>query len=341
MNKSLVNLQQINFNKIKLKNKLKLTNKYTIIPIQYHNEDLIFQTPKMNLPFGLTIYNEQHYLKLSFLNSENDPQLLIFRNFLNKFGNYLEKHMFSELNINSYYFLNPLGKHQHFPDLLSTKIFNNCPENLLIFDQYKNNLELEQIQKSDYCKSIIYISNIWINHEFHKWGYDIYSLQLKIYTIYRHLTEYSFIDDLEDQRLLNSKFHSQFENTKKVNLIHDETSSDLVEIKFHSRYQKYFKMLSVGVPKANIRSQMNIDGFDSDLIDYQPEYLISKSHGMKKSFSGNVDIQQLLENKSKLKKTDIRRTEGNTKKKNQKSFFSLEDLLKRIKNLKKTNITLI
>lgn len=340
MNQLLIDPQQVNINKIKMKYKLKLTNSYTIIPIQYHNKDLIFQSPKMNLPFGVTIFNEQHYLKLSFLNSDNDPQLLIFQKFFEQLGNHLQQYIFSELNLGSYYFLNPLGKHQNFPYLLSTKIFNNCRENLLIFDQYKNNLELDHIQKSDYCKSIIYISNIWINHDTFKWGYDIYALQLKIYTIYRHLTEYSFIEDSEDQRILNSKSYSSHQESVSDNLAANLSKGDLIEIKRHPKYQKYFKMLSVGVPKDNIRSQMNIDGVDSNFIDYQPEYLIPQSQGKEKLSSSNVNIQQLLQNKSKLKKTEIKKI-VNTKKKKQKSFFSLEDLLKRIKNLKKTNIALV
>ena len=340
MNQLLVDLQQVNINKIKMKYKLKLTNSYTIIPIQYHNNDLIFQSPKMNLPFGVTVFNEQHYLKLSFLNSDNDPQLLIFQKFFEQLGNHLQQYIFSELDLESYYFLNPLGKHQNFPYLLSTKIFNNCRENLLIFDQYKNNLDLDQIQKSDYCKSIIYISNIWINHDTYKWGYDIYALQLKIYTIYRHLTEYSFIEDSEDQRLLNSKTHSQYQESTRDYSTVNQGNTDLIEIRRHSKYQKYFKMLSVGVPKDNIRSQMNIDGVNSNFIDYQPEYLIPQSEGEEPLSSSNVNIQQLLQNKSKLKKTEIRKS-GNIKKKKQKSLFSLEDLLKRIKNLKKTNIALI
>ena len=340
MSQLLVVPQQINISKVKMKNKLKLNHNYTIIPIHYQNKDLIFQTPKMNLPFGVTLFNEQHYLKLSFLNSDNDPQLLRFRRLIEQLGSHFQQYIFSELNLESYYFVNPLGKHQNFPHLLSTKIFNNSRENLLIFDQYKNNLELEQIQKSDYCKSIIYVSNIWINHDTFKWGYDIYALQLKIYTIYRHLSEYSFIDDLEDQRFLHSKSNTSSHESVSDNLAANQNKGDLIEIKRHPKYQKYFKMLLVGVPKDNIRSQMNIDGLDSNFIDYQPEYLIPQSYEKETLSSSNVNIQQLLQNKSKLKKIEISKI-VNTKKKKQKSLFSLEDLLKRIKNLKKTNITLI
>lgn len=338
---SIIGLQQFEVNKIKLKNKQKQSHNYEIIPIQYLNQDLILQTPKMNLPFGVTIFNEQHYLKLSFLNSENDPQICIFHDLILKIGTYFKNYISSNKKNSGYQFTNPISKYKSYPYLLSTKIFNNCQENLLIFDQYKNNLSLENIYKSDYCKSILYISNIWINNDSNRWGYDIYVLQLKIYTIYRHLSDYSFIEDHEDQRLIKQKTMALKESQSKVSW-GENHNSDLIPIQSHIKYKKYFKMLSFGVPKENIRVQMTRDGLNSDMIDYQPDYLIPKgiSNTAHKSGSSNLSIQELLNNKTKLKKTETVLS-SKLKKKSKKSLFSLDDILKRIKNLKKTNIILV
>jgi len=331
MSNSIIHLEQVIIENLKLKNKLKLSNNYEIIPLQYQTQDLILQTPKMSLPFGITIFNKQEYLKLSFSNSANDPQLVIFQNLIHNLNNYLKECV--SLEFKSYTFISPLDKYKNFPYMLSTKIFNNSSENLLIFDQYKTKLELEQIHKNDYCKSILYISNIWINHDTLRWGYDIYVLQLKIYTIYRKLTEYSFIEDTEDKRLLDSRL------PESSGMSHSD--SNLIKIESHPKYQKYFKMLSFGVPKENIRSQMIIDGVNSSLIDQSPNYLVSPNIDTPISkASTTFNVQELLQNKSKLKKMTVNSTSFKKKEK-KKSIFSLEDILKRIKSLKKTNINLV
>lgn len=329
MSHTINHLKQIKTKDIKLKNKLKLSNSYEIIPLQYLSQDLIFQTPKMSLPFGITCFHKQEFLRMSFSNSVNDPQLIIFQNLINNLNIYLNKCISEILDSKSYSFINPLDRYKNFPYMLSTKIFNNSSENLLIFDQYKTKLDLEQIHKNDYCKSILYISNIWINHDTFRWGYDIYVLQLKIYTIYRKLSEYSFIEDDEDHRLLKS----QVPETRET------FDSNLIKIESHPKYKKYFKMLSFGVPKENIRSQMIIDGVDVKYLEYSSDYLIAHNtevHSSKQETKFNV--QELLLNKSKLKKMTINTTAS--KKKDKKTIFSLEDILKRIKSLRKTNINL-
>lgn len=332
MNNSIIPLEQINIDNLKLKHKLKLSNNYEIIPLQYNNQDFIFQTPKMSLPFGVTTFNNQEYFKMSFSNKSNDPRLTFFLSLINNLNVYLNKCIFCEILDNkTYTFLNPLDKYKNFPYMLSTKIFNNSSENLLIFDHYKNNLLLEEIKKNDYCKSILYISNIWIHHHNRRWGYDIYVLQLKIYTIYRKLTEYAFIEDTEDLHLLGSR------KTKSQETLKSE--SNLIKIESHPKYKKYFKMLSFGVPKENIRSQMKIDGVDSNYIEHSPDYLISCNQDSLKSKTA-FNVHDLLQNKSNLRKMTVNSTPSKKKEKHNKSIFSLEDILRRIKNLKKTNINL-
>lgn len=340
MNDSIIEIKNINLQHLKLKNKQKINSYYEIIPIQYLNKDLIFQTPKMNIPFGINSFNDQYYLKLSFLNSENDVSLLDFQKIMLRINSSLKKSC--GVNKNNYHFINPLKKYKDFPYTLSSKIFNNPRDNLLIFDQYKNIVDLKDIRQNDYCKSILYISNIWINHNNLIYGYDIYVLQLKIYSIYRHLSEYSFIEDSEDVRLQKHVNGNQEEERSSVSS-YQNSESNMIEVQYHLKYKKYFKMLSFGVPKENIRSQMRIDGLNESIIDYQPQHLISKlpeTGSSQKLPLGKLNIQQLLDNKLKLKKTDIK-TKSQPENKTRKSLFRLEDILKRIKNLKKTNITLI
>ena len=78
------------------------------------NQDLILQTPKMNLPFGVTIFNEQHYLKLSFLNSENDPQMCIFHDLILKIGTYFKNYISSNKKNSGYQFTNPISKYKSY-----------------------------------------------------------------------------------------------------------------------------------------------------------------------------------------------------------------------------------
>jgi hypothetical protein len=52
-------------------------------------------------------------------------------------------------------------------------------------------------------------------------------------------------------------------------------SDPKVALKDHPSYSKYFKMLKVGLPKDNVKFKMEQDGLDKDILDRDPESLVS------------------------------------------------------------------
>ena len=52
-------------------------------------------------------------------------------------------------------------------------------------------------------------------------------------------------------------------------------SDPKVALKDHPSYAKYFKMLKVGLPKDNVKFKMEQDGLDKDILDRDPESLVS------------------------------------------------------------------
>jgi hypothetical protein len=174
------------------------------------------------------------------------------------------------------------------------------------------------------------------------WGIEINLLQIKHYNFIRELTSYSFLE--ED---INDDLNEEFNYSSNENTIKDNSK---IEIQFHEMYKKYFKMLAVGVPKENIRDKMKMDNIDASFIDYSPNYLIQKD--INEDNSNNVDInknnlsiENLLNTQHlKLKKSDLNindKINNKLDKFYKKSIFSLEDILKKIRNLNKTNIKLI
>ena len=53
------------------------------------------------------------------------------------------------------------------------------------------------------------------------------------------------------------------------------SDGDKVALKDHPSYIKYFKMLKVGLPKDNVKFKMEQDGIDKDILDRDPESLVS------------------------------------------------------------------
>jgi hypothetical protein len=67
------------------------SERYLFIPIRYRNAEIYIRTPKIVVPFGLNIYTDdasntkQYYYVLSFTDSDIDPSIDRYRQFLERF----------------------------------------------------------------------------------------------------------------------------------------------------------------------------------------------------------------------------------------------------------------
>lgn len=298
---NILELSHIDLNHLKLK---KVSR--DIIQILYKEKEFIFEAPKMLIPFDFT---DTSLFFLSF-DTLNKDQTIFFK-FINDLTSLFSQKMDTSLS-----FIHSLKKNKDYNPILKINIMNY--DSILVFNESKKNISMKDIHKGDYCKSILYISNIWINHKSHTWGYNICLLQLKLYSLYRILTEYSFKEDKIEQE----------KKPLQTVMIKDDSK---IEIQHHANYKKYFKMLNVGVPKEHIKVQMSRDGIDNTYIDYEPNYLISKE-----TILVSNNLMSLIEHKKPLQKVKTTVKEKIVK----KSLFSLEDILKKLNTLKKVNTIL-
>lgn len=322
-NNIIYNFEDISMKDITLKQHLKVSNNSSIIPFKYKKKDFLLQSPKMNLPFGVSEYGNIKNLKLSFLNLENDIEIKKLLKLL-KSINHFVKNVYIDGNKRN--LVSPLQKNKNYPYLLHLKFFYDQYGNeiLSIFDNNKNPITLNDIERNVYTNTIIFIPHLWFNNI--NIGYDLYVLQIKIYLRTRYLKEYSFIED-------NIKNEAEPENNK-------------ICVKDHPSYSKYFKMLNYGVPLEQIKFKINIEGLDPKMIEMDPDkkivYIDKNPSTVTKNVS-KIIMEDILKKGVNLKKTI--KNDSNSKKDISKysrnPSISLDDILRKINNLNKTNINLI
>tara|TARA_B110001469_G_C9641017_1_gene322430 strand:- start:69 stop:782 length:714 start_codon:yes stop_codon:yes gene_type:complete len=164
----------INTNKIQIIKKLKYPNDFFLYLLKYDKKQLLFQTPKLFVPYGIQCFNNKKYISISLLNKNNDENINNFINNLNKIEILVKKKFKSKKVIS-------ILKE----DNIKLKIYNS-----LYFDEQKN--LIESIPSNIYGNFIIHLHCIW---EYKNILYFQCNLsQAKVY-IPIFLKEYSFIDE--------------------------------------------------------------------------------------------------------------------------------------------------
>ena len=172
--------QNIDYEKINIHKKEEHLNGYTFVPIKYDNEELVIQTPKLFIPYSISVFNNKRYLDVSFQNINNDKLVkqlidnldIIHNKIKEKLKKYTVKY-FIRRNIN-----NNLQ--------MKLKILNNT----LFFDSKKQ--KINTIENLTYGKFIIHLNGLWIINNII--SYEWVMLQAKI-DIPLHLCDYAFIDE--------------------------------------------------------------------------------------------------------------------------------------------------
>jgi len=319
-----------NYENIVSKNIWKISNNLIKIELKYQKKkkmiDFLFQTPKMYMPFGIkkNLYSNSYNLELSFRDKEYNYDINKFYEFIHKINSRIKKVFLDNDQIKNLRkgkkckYINCIKK-DDYGGRIKTKI-NFIDVNNIIYNENKNNVNLDRVGEKTFCKSIIKLDYIWIRLNEKKkleFGLTFSAMQIKLYSRLI-LEEYSFIDE---------------------NVHHKKTETIIVseecKIKNDSRFSNYFKMLKFGVPRENIYQKMDLNNHDRRILDCDPEKRIPKELNltMKNDIKVNLDSQiigginlKTVENIKKIKK----------KKKYKKVGPSLEDILKTINSLRKT-----
>ena len=249
--------------------KINIGCKFYNIPIKYLDDSLIIQTPILFMPFGKYKYGNKYYIDASFLNDNIDSEMVEFKEIINKINRkvigYIEKK-------NKLIFIDSIKKSN---EIYADRIKLNYNDNILIFDDKKGLVEHDYLKSKTYVKFLISPTQIWINDK--KYGIIWQILQGKVYpqTI---LNKYSFIED-------------------------DSENNESSKHKHHPRYQKYFKMISHGVPKEAVKHKMRLDNLDPCVLDNGDSNIIEiKKNKISETLNKSLaDINKQILHKFKLK----------------------------------------
>ena len=254
-------LNDENLSKIRLKTP-ETYNDYIIIPIKqkicsshgYHFASLLFKTPKMYMPFTPNISTTKGgYLRLSFDNIKIDQNVKTFYEFINNLDDHLKK-----ILIDSDIFTN--GK------INMQKTIQNCegyPDYFNLnfkkdeINVYNSNLELiniEDVKGKFYAFFVIELTSFYYNKKTKKLKLLWNIVQFKLDKIKTVIMQCLFLDEND----LNT--HSS-----------TDSSQIIMPLKKHPELEKYFKMLSLGVPKMAIQLKMTSLKIDPVFLDYSPE----------------------------------------------------------------------
>lgn len=268
----------IDFKYIRFKKPFNIFNHTYKIDIKYNIEEtihpLIVQTPKLYIPFGVSTFGLKKYIDVSLGQQEDNQEFLSFYNFIKKFNKLIRKY-----NVK-------------LPELISNKKFISCikpgsgifPERLTlnlyddisIFDLNKTPININSIKSKTHGKFIFQISHIWVNE--YNWGCAFNILQIIIDPTIT-IKEYSFIEDDEPSKC----------------------------IKDDPKYVKYFKMLSMGIPKQAIKQKIILDCLDPSIIDQDPNTKLNtklNSNNNKDETQKPVNLLQEIKLGFALKKTE-------------------------------------
>lgn len=300
-------------------------NKYNDI-----TDNLVFQTPIMFLPFGISKFNNKYYIDISFMNQTKTKDIEQFKIFVIKINN----HFKNVKCFKKYNYISSFKESDFFQPTL--KLNYNLNNNIQVFNDDNINItekiisEPSLIKPKLFAKFIIQASNIWFNNG--KYGIIWNISQIKLYNNLIYTPQsFSFIDD------------------------NDNDNDNELKITNKEKYTKYFDMLKKGVPLFAIKQKLIIDKLNPNIIDNPTDFVINNSNNRNNrnnsnnsnsrnnSNSNSIDAKTMLFNSIvnknfKLKKNNIN-TRDNKKIYKSKSLIvpSKFDIINAKNNLKNIN----
>jgi hypothetical protein len=310
-----LDISNISFKKQKTINK-----DLKIIPLKYRKcQNLVIQTPLMGVPFNINIYKGKYYLSLSFHNYDIDEEMKLFYDKITLINKKINSYLFKKCNKqNNFCFDDSIKTNIDYPPLIRVNIPDY--DKLLVFDEYKNQIGVNKVNKKTQCYAIIHLSHIWNHNIDYGISWKLLQLRMVVDQVIT-LSTYSFIENTKITSEINTK-------TNKTEIKEED------KIKNNPKFMKYFRMLKFGVPKEAIKNKLQLDGIDTTVIDIDPDDAtpISFTKDEINTYSsGGFNFNEISLNEvSYIKKL----------KKDNKNVPTLQDILVGKANLTKTNYKL-
>ena len=343
--------QNENLNKIKFRSP-ETRNNNIIIPIKINEKDkkyipLIFKTPKMYMPFKPHISNSQGgYIRLAFDNIKIDSNLKDFYNFINTTESYLEDKLNKSgmivLNNNSnknkskITFKKTIQKSEGYADYFNLNFNMN---DITIYDNDLSLISIDNVNCNFYAYFIIELTGFYYKQKTKEIKLIWSLVQFKLDKVKNKIQECLFLDEEELEKetlktLKDIQIQNLKEEEKKVNFI-----------KNHILLEKFFKMLSIGIPKIAVQHKMSLSNIDIRFLDYSSDTNIDKLPiELKNKLNDiNIDDNDNNDNNDNNITNDNNQNDNNMNlniNENNKSNNLNKQLLSNIKNHKFKNINI-
>jgi hypothetical protein len=344
-------IENENLNKIKLRSP-ETRNNNIIIPIKINENEkkyipLIFKTPKMYMPFKPHISNQQSgYVRLAFDNIKIDNNLKDFYNFINSTETYLENKLNNSgmINLNNnnsgnnssnksknkITFKKTIQKTEGYADYFNLNFNMN---DITIYDNDLSLISIDKVNGNFYAYFIIELTGFYYKQKTKEIKLIWSLVQFKLDKVKNKIQECLFLDEeeLEQEKLKTLKdkdkdFKIENLKEKKINFI-----------KNHVLLEKFFKMLSIGIPKMAVQHKMSLSNIDIRFLDFSSDTDIDKLpiELKNKLNDNNIDTNININDDNNISnQNDININDNN------KSINLNKNLLSNIKNHKLKNVNI-
>lgn len=326
-----------------LKKKISVNeNSYNIfISYMEHPKELIIQTPIMITPFGISLFGNNKYIDLSFINKNNDEEINLFYEKISEINNHVLKHMRYK---HKYFKKNFINSIKSSSGIYPERIRVSISDKIKCYDKYNNIDNLDNLNSRTLVKALIHVSHIWINNG--KFGIYWNIVQLKTYGKLI-LEEFNFLE--EDQPSYTIKIpkinNGELERGGTMNVppppppLPPPPPAPLI----NPIYEKYFKMLKMGISSEAVKQKILMDNLDPSIIDNNPSCdVICNASVQTRPPANNVNLLSEITKGVTLKSKNKRKYKLIPKKENKSvlSVPSLWEIKNKLSSLKKTNIKL-
>lgn len=247
-------------NNIHLK-KIEQYNQSSIIPLYYSNpqsseniskekKPLLIKTPKLFLPFKPTLYSypdktklnknktdefRRGLIKLSFDNQANDPNIDLFISLIKGLEK-LRKKIPEGIIEKKHKFKRMIQTNPPYPDYIN---INFDLDQLKVYDSNLKKIDIMDVKPRFYAYFIIHITGFYISQK-GKYGLSCNLIQFKLDKLKVDYELCFFLDESEEK----------------------------IELKDSPILEKFFKMLSLGIPKQAVKQKMILSNINPEFIDY-------------------------------------------------------------------------
>ncbi len=241
-------------------------NAIIMIPI---TTSLLFKTPKMYMPFKPKIQNKiGGYVRLAFDNIKIDKEVNDFFIFINSIDEYLEHELLKTKimnNKNIKYFQKTIKQTDGFSDYFNMNF--NISE-IKVYDSTLKPINILDVEGNFYAHFIIELNGIYFNKQTKKMRVIWNLVQFKLDKIKNIIDECLFLDE---ENIENDKKNSNL-NNNIANI--SNKPKEIMVMKDNEILSKFFKMLSIGIPKQAVQHKMTLMNLDIRFLDYTSDFNI-------------------------------------------------------------------